>query len=108
MWKGFPSDPGDVPVSYTHLGFNEAVQFFFGFRFRRLHHQGARNGEGHGGAGEAVVHEPFGNFIHREAGVMSELTRIQNAFMRHQPLVAGAKEDKSKNLVLKKSFFSLE
>ena len=38
---------------------------------------------------EAVVHEPFGNVIHREAGVMSELARIQNAFMRHQPLVAG-------------------
>ena len=73
-------------------GLNEAVQFFPGFRFGGFHHQGAGHGEGHGGAVESVVHEPFGDVVHGEAGVVGEPARVQDAFMSYQTLVAGVED----------------
>ena len=61
-------------------GVAEAVELVFGLAFGGLDHEGAGDGEGHGGGVEAEVDEAFGDVVDLEAVIFEE-TGVDDAFV---------------------------
>jgi hypothetical protein len=58
-------DGFDLGMDGEH-GVAEAVEFGFGFAFRRLDHDGAGDGPGNGGRVKTVIHQTFGEVFDRD------------------------------------------
>src|SRR5450830_102111 len=69
-------------------GVEETVQFFLGFAFGRLDHQGAGHRERHGRCMETEVDQALGNVIDADAAAVLQWTQVEDALVRHQAVAA--------------------
>ena len=69
-------------------GFDEFVQFDFGFRFGWFDHQCAGNRERHGGGMETKIHQALGDIFFADAACFFEWSQIQQTFVRNKTVSA--------------------
>ena len=74
-------------VANTDHRRDEPIQFGLGFALGRFHHHRARHRKRHRRRMEAVVHEPFRDVFHLNAGHTLEAARVENALVRDQSVL---------------------
>lgn len=70
----------------------KAIQLDEGFALGGFDHQRARDGERHGRGVESIVDQAFGDVIDTDVGFAIHGARVDDAFVRDQPVIAGVKD----------------
>ena len=80
-------DRGNLSTNADHR-FDEAIQLHLRFTLSRLDHHRAGHREGHCRGMETVVHQPLRDILHFHARRALHRARIENAFVRHEAVLA--------------------
>ena len=89
-WPHPALNRGDLSSDGDH-SVDEPVEFLLRFTLGRFDHQRAGDRETHGGGVEAVVDQPLGHVIHRYPRRLGERAQVDDALVRHVPVLAGVK-----------------
>mmetsp|Transcript_126480 Transcript_126480/g.219147 ORF Transcript_126480/g.219147 Transcript_126480/m.219147 type:complete len:549 (+) Transcript_126480:1398-3044(+) len=81
-------DLADLLADEQH-GLGEPVQLEQRLGLRGLDHQGAGDGEGHGGGVEPVVHEPLGDVLRLDAGLGLQGAQVQDELVGAETVLGG-------------------